>query len=128
MQTGVGDSSEGGGQPAAEARRTTACGAAPQRLPLCDYVRELWARRHFIVAFASARNIAVYTKARLGQVWQVLTPLLNAAVYYLVFGLIFKTRGGIPNYIAFLVIGVFIFTYTQRSVLAGTKAITATST
>ena len=61
-------------RPRPSAPRAMACGAAPQRLPLADYVRELWARRHFIVAFASARNIAVYTNARLGQVWQVLTP------------------------------------------------------
>jgi teichoic acid transport system permease protein len=27
----------------------------------------------------------MYAGARLGSVWQVLTPLLNAAVYYLAF-------------------------------------------
>lgn len=93
------------------------------RPPLRSYVRLLWHRRHFIVAFASARNIATFSEARLGQVWQVLTPLLNAAVYFLVFGLLLKTRGGVPNYTAFLVIGIFIFTYSQRSVMAGSRAI-----
>ncbi|MCW2873038.1 MAG: O-antigen export system, permease protein, partial [Streptomyces oryziradicis] len=52
---------------------------------LGEYVRQLWSRRHFIVAFATAKVQAQYTQARLGQLWQVMTPLLNAAVYYLIF-------------------------------------------
>lgn len=93
------------------------------RPPLGTYIRQVWSRRQFIVAFASARNIATFADARLGQVWQVLTPLLNAGVYYLIFGLLLNTQRGVHNYIAFLVIGIFVFTYTQRSVLAGSRAI-----
>ena len=93
------------------------------RPPLGAYIRELWSRRQFVVAFASARNIATFADARLGQVWQVLTPLLNAGVYFLIFGLLLNTQRGVHNYIAFLVIGIFVFTYTQRSVLAGSRAI-----
>src|SRR5437773_3168057 len=61
------------------------------------YARQLWERRHFIVGFATARNVAMYTEARLGQLWQVLTPLLNAAVYYLIFGIILDTSRGVPK-------------------------------
>ncbi len=32
------------------------------------------------MGFATARNIAMYTEAKLGQLWQVLAPLLNAGV------------------------------------------------
>jgi teichoic acid transport system permease protein len=87
------------------------------------YVQQLWARRHFITAYSRAKVSAQYTQARLGQLWQVMTPLLNAAVYYLIFGLLLGTDRGIDNFIAFLVTGIFIFTFTQSSVLAGTKAI-----
>ncbi len=93
------------------------------RPPLRTYLPDLWQRRHFVVAFASARNIATFADARLGQVWQVLTPLLNAGVYYLIFGLLLNTKRGVPNFIAFLVIGIFVFTYMQRSVLNGSRAI-----
>src|SRR5260370_16017492 len=31
------------------------------------YARQLWERRHFIVGFATARTVAMYTEARLGQ-------------------------------------------------------------
>jgi len=93
------------------------------RPSLPEYIAALWQRRHFIVAFATARNIAAYTASRLGQAWQVLTPLLNAAVYFLLFGLLLGTRGGVENYTAFLVTGVFVFTFTQRSVQNGAKSI-----
>jgi teichoic acid transport system permease protein len=93
------------------------------RPPLTRYVRALWQRRHFIVAFATSRTVSMYSGARLGQLWQVLTPLLNAAVYYFVFGILFDTQRGIENFEAFLVTGVFVFTFTQRSVTAGARAI-----
>jgi len=47
-----------------------------------------------------ARNVSMYTEARLGQLWQVLTPLLNSCVYYLIFGIIFEANRGISNYTA----------------------------
>ncbi len=95
-------------------------GARPS---LPEYVRQLWGRRHFIVAYSIARLSAQYTKARLGQIWNVMTPLLNAAVYYLIFGVLLQTDHGIDNFIAYLVTGVFVFNFTQSTVLAGTRAI-----
>jgi len=94
-----------------------------QRPPLLGYIRQIWQRRHFILTFATARNVAMYTDARLGQLWQVLTPLLNASVYFLIFGLLLGTSRGIPNFLAFLVTGVFIFTFTQRSFLIAARVI-----
>lgn len=94
-----------------------------ERAPLGLYLRQLWERRHFIVAFATARSQVAYSNARLGQLWQVLTPLLNAAVYYLIFGLLLHTSRGVSNFIGFLTVGIFIFNYTQRSVLTGSRAI-----
>lgn len=95
-------------------------GARPD---LRSYTRALWQRRHFIASFAQARLAAVYMTARLGQVWQLLTPLMNAAVYYLIFGLILHTNRGIPDYVGFLCAGVFAFTFTQQTVLSGTRSI-----
>ncbi|MEU7489660.1 ABC transporter permease [Streptomyces sp. NPDC042319] len=98
----------------------TQSGARPS---LPGYVRQLWQRRHFIAAFSSAKLTAQYSQAKLGQLWQVATPLLNALVYYLIFGLLLGTSRGVPDFVPFLVTGVFIFTFTQSSVLAGTRAI-----
>ncbi|MEU0228778.1 ABC transporter permease [Streptomyces sp. NPDC006284] len=95
-------------------------GARPS---LPQYVRQLWARRHFITAFATAKLTAQYSQAKLGQLWQVMTPLLNAAVYYFIFGVLMDTRQGVEDFVPFLVTGVFVWTFTQSSIMAGTKAV-----
>ncbi len=87
------------------------------------YAGQLWERRHFIMGFATARNVAMYTEARLGQLWQVLTPLLNAAVYYLIFGIILGTNRGVPNFLAFLITGIFVFNFTQRAFITSSRVI-----
>ncbi|MEV4558522.1 ABC transporter permease [Kitasatospora sp. NPDC049285] len=94
-----------------------------KRPSLPEYVRQLWARRAFIGAFATARLVAQYTTAKLGQLWQVLTPLLNCAVFYLVFGVIMRSRDGVPVYIAWLCVGVFVFQFSQSAIQAGTRSI-----
>jgi teichoic acid transport system permease protein len=91
---------------------------------LVAYLRDLWQRWSFMLAFATARNISLYTEAKLGQLWQVLTPLLNAGVYFLVFGVILHINRGVPDYLAFLVTGVFVFNFTQRSLITTSKVIT----
>jgi teichoic acid transport system permease protein len=93
------------------------------RQPIRSYIRELWTRRDFIVAMGSGRKSVQYRDTSLGRLWQVLGPILNAIVYYFIFGVLLQTSRGVDNYPAFLIIGVFTFTYTQRVVTGGTKAI-----
>jgi teichoic acid transport system permease protein len=96
-----------------------------QRAPIGKYLRELAHRWSFIMGFATARNIAMYTEAKLGQLWQVLAPLLNAGVYFLIFGVIIHSVSrGVPDYLAFLVTGVFVFSFTQRTFISTSKVIT----
>jgi teichoic acid transport system permease protein len=95
-------------------------GARPNPLA---YARRLWVARHFIVTWATARNQALYSGSRLGQLWQVLTPILNVGVYYLIFGVLLGTRQGIPDFIVYLVAGVFIFNFMQTAMLYGSRAI-----
>jgi teichoic acid transport system permease protein len=108
------------------AEYATAHGLRPsaQRPAVLVYLRQLWRRRHFILAFATARNIAMYTEARLGQLWQVLTPLLNAGVYVLIFGVLLHIDRGIPNYLGFVVTGVFVFNFTQRTFISTSTVMT----
>ncbi|PZG24496.1 ABC transporter [Spongiactinospora gelatinilytica] len=89
------------------------------------YLRRLWDRRRFISAYADARNTSKYSGTVIGRLWQVITPLLNAAVYFVMFGLILGGGAGVDNYVAFLVTGMFVFTYTQRTVAAGGKSVSA---
>ncbi|MGW0772549.1 ABC transporter permease [Streptomyces sp. NPDC002835] len=98
----------------------TVSGARPT---LPAYARGLWSRRDFITAFATAKLTAQYSQARLGQLWQLMTPLLNAAVYFLVFGVLLGTADHVPDFVPFLVTGVFIWTFTANSITSGTRAI-----
>ena len=96
-------------------------GARPS-LPV--YLRELWGRRSFIFAMASGNNAAGNSTFALGQAWQVLTPLLNAMVYWLIFGLLLKVTKGIDNFVAFIVVGVFVFDFISSALMEGARAIT----
>ncbi|WP_375491158.1 ABC transporter permease [uncultured Jatrophihabitans sp.] len=98
---------------------------AGARLPIDEYTSRLWHRRWFINAYASASNSVGYQDSFLGQAWQLLTPLLNIAVYYLVFGLLLQTNRGVPNFIAFLTVGVFVFAFCTSSLTSGARAITS---
>ncbi|WP_375477701.1 ABC transporter permease [uncultured Jatrophihabitans sp.] len=97
---------------------------AGARLPIDDYTRRLWERRWFVAAYSSASNAVGYEGNFLGQAWQLLTPLLNIAVYYMVFGLLLHSNRGVPNYIAFLSVGVFAFAFCTSALVAGARAIT----
>lgn len=94
-----------------------------KRPPLVDYARFLWQRRHFITGYATAKNRSLYSNARLGQMWQLLTPILNVAVYFFVFGILFKQSKGVPSFLLFLVIGVFLFNFLQTSMINGSRSI-----
>ncbi|MEV7440132.1 ABC transporter permease [Streptomyces sp. NPDC091204] len=117
--------SDDAGLSAAELARKYGLSVSGARPRLGEYVRQLWGRRHFIMAFSRAKLVAQYSQAKLGQVWQVATPLLNALVYWLIFALILEADRGMPPgvYIPFLVIGIFVFTFTQSSLMAGVRAI-----
>jgi teichoic acid transport system permease protein len=103
------------GEPLASYAKRYNLEPASARPPILKYLRLLWQRRQFITGFATASNVAMYSEARLGQLWQVLTPLLNAAVYYFIFGVLLHVNRGVPDYIPFLVTGIFVFNFTQRS-------------
>jgi teichoic acid transport system permease protein len=124
---GAGDE-PGAGEPLAVLAARHGLRPSSARPGLASYLRKVWKRRNFIVAYATARNVSMYTEARLGQLWQVLTPLLNSAVYYLIFGVLFKANRGISNYTAYLVTGVFIFSFTERSIVVGSTVMRANIT
>jgi teichoic acid transport system permease protein len=100
--------------------------SAAGKLPgLREYSRQLWAYRHFIASYANAKVTSSLGKTRLGLLWQVLTPLINAAVYYVIFGIILNTKSGVENFVPYLCTGVFIFGFTQSVVGAGIQAISS---
>ncbi len=109
---------------AAEIAQRHGLAPAGVRPSLGAYLGQLWDRRHFLLAFASAQVTSRYARASLGALWQVLTPLLQAAVYLLLFGVLLNVHRQVPNFVGFLVVGVFTFSFTQRCVQQGARSIT----
>lgn len=87
------------------------------------YLRSLWSRRDFALLVPIADLRARHMNTLLGQVWHVLNPLLMTAVYYFIFGVILKTDRGVDNFILFLTVGVFVYQFSQRSMMSGARAI-----
>jgi len=87
------------------------------------YLKETWRRRQFAVAIAGGELRGQHMDSVLGNLWHVLNPLLLAGVYYLVFGVLLDISRGVANYPAFVVIGVFVFHFSQKSIITGSGAV-----
>ncbi|MDN5687603.1 MAG: ABC transporter permease [Brachybacterium sp.] len=88
------------------------------------YFRELWERRSLVRVMAVSKAYAENQSTYLGQVWTLISPIINAMVYVLIFGFLLKLgRQGIDNTIAFIVVGVFMFRFFERSVMAGAHSL-----
>lgn len=96
-----------------------------QRPDILDYLVQLWDRRSFIFFDARARVQSGNDKTKLGAAWLVLTPVLTGVSFYLIFGVLLGTSKGIDNFIGYLLIGVFTFQMTTRSVMGGAKSLTS---
>ena len=90
-----------------------------------EYLQQMWDRRAFAVAMPLEEVRSSHQDTLLGNVWHLANPMLSVAVYYLVFGVILDTSGRIENYVLWLMIGVFTYGLTSRSVLAGASSISA---
>ena len=111
-------------QPTSEVAERYSLTPVGRRPPLGRYVSQLWTRRHFITTLAVARVIARNHEDRLGVFWNVLRPLLLATIYGLVFGVLLPSSTRPKNYIAFMVIGVIVFTFSGDCFTKGSRAIT----
>lgn len=103
-------------------KRLTQVGQRPDFL---DYLVQLWERRSFIFFDARARVQSGNDRNILGIAWLVLTPILNGMMFYLIFGLLLNTSRGIDNFIGYLIIGVFTFQMSTRSIQGGAKSLTS---
>lgn len=93
------------------------------RPPLREYFTELWDRRHFIWAGARGEALTRYANERLGVLWYILRPVLDAAFYGLIFGVILQVSRGMDNYLAWVVVGIFMFQLSSRAIIGGTGLI-----
>lgn len=90
---------------------------------LGGYLRDIWDRREFVRTVAIGDLRAQNQNTFLGNLWHLLNPMFLAAVYYLIFGIIFNAQGRVPNYPAFLVTGLLVFMYTRKAMMSGSRTI-----
>lgn len=89
------------------------------RPSLGAYCNQLWDRRHFIVAYARASALKTGQNTYLGKAWIFINPLLQVAIYGVVFGLILQVSRGMDNFIGFLMIGVIFFGMLGKGLTQG---------
>jgi teichoic acid transport system permease protein len=96
--------------------------------PMGAYLRSVWARRRFMVEMARADLRSQYSSTLLGELWAVLDPLIQAGIYFFLFTVIRRGRGGSTSLTdaktAALIIGcVFLFTFTRNVLGEGGRSI-----
>jgi len=95
------------------------------RPPIGSYLVDVWRRRAFIYSLSRFRIEAENGRNRLGMAWVVLKPLIQAAVYGTIFGVLLGRENRPDQFILFLVIGVFFFEYFSSCFASGAKSITS---
>jgi teichoic acid transport system permease protein len=93
------------------------------RPSLRDYLTHTWARRAFLSELVSARVSASTSTTLLGPLWLLLTPLLNAVLYFLVFGVLLGANATVEQYPLFLLTGVLLFTFFARGASAASGSL-----
>jgi teichoic acid transport system permease protein len=88
------------------------------------YLQRLFAMRHY--AFQSAKHgiYAENANATLGQLWVLLEPALQIALFWFLFGFILDVQRGTVNFVAFLTVGQLVFRHSREGILNSAGALT----
>lgn len=89
------------------------------RPPINQYITEIWQRRYFLHADATAKAFRTPRDVWMGKVWLVMSPLIDAMMYAVIFGLILRTNRGIENFTGYVVLGVTFFQIFQKYITDG---------
>jgi teichoic acid transport system permease protein len=88
-------------------------------------VSDLWARRQFLKTLAAARLRGERSNTFMGELWGVLDPLFQAAIYIFVVAVIRGGRAGPDAWATatMIIAGVFFFNYTRAALNEGGRSI-----
>jgi teichoic acid transport system permease protein len=98
---------------------------AAQVPALRPYLRDLWDRRRFIVEMARADIRGKRTSTVAGQLWALLDPIFQAAIYFFLLTVLRGSQRGTAPYLAPLIFCVFMFSTTASALNEGGKSIVA---
>ncbi|MFC2176786.1 ABC transporter permease [Actinomycetota bacterium] len=90
-----------------------------------QYIRDLWRLREFLTEVPRSELRARNMNTVLGNLWYLLSPILQVGVYFLVFGKLLDVSRGLNNFLGFLTLGVFLFRFSQQATMAGARSLTS---
>lgn len=88
-----------------------------------EELRELWKFRELLFVMVQRELKIRYKNSVIGFFWSLLNPLVTVIVLGVVFKIVFQNS--VPNYVAYLLIGVLSYGFFQQSVLDATSSITS---
>jgi len=88
-----------------------------------EYIRELWERRRFMVAMAKADLQGPRSSTAIGELWGVLDPLFQAAIYWFLISIIRGGRGDGASYLSLVISSVFLFNFTRICLSEGGRSV-----
>ena len=91
--------------------------------PVRPYLKELMARRTFIVELAGAEVRGQRSSTFLGELWSLVDPLFQAAIYMFLFIVIRGGAGTTTEFLTTIIGSVFLFNFTRISISDGGRAI-----
>lgn len=97
---------------------------ARESMQLGTYLRETWNRRHYARYVASSELRGRQINTVLGNLWHLINPMLQIGVFYLIFGLVLDVSRGADNFVGFLTVGIFVYSFSQKSTMAGARSLT----
>jgi lipopolysaccharide transport system permease protein len=107
--------------------QTKECIIRPQKGLIFVDFRELWEFRDILWAFVNKNISARYRQSLLGVTWVVLKPLINMAIFTVLFGKLAKfPSDGIP-YPIFVFSGLIPWTYFSSALGGGTSSLVSNS-
>lgn len=88
-----------------------------------QYLRDVWDRRHFVVAMAKADLRGPRSRTGLGEIWAVADPLFQAAIYWFLISTI-RAGGEDPTArLSILVSGIFMWQLSNSILGSGGRSI-----
>jgi ABC-2 type transport system permease protein len=97
-------------------------------LDITRQARGLFRRRQLLWTLVRRDLHVRYASSPIGYLWTIIDPLAMAAIYFVVFTVIFKSRSvGYQPYVLFIVIGVLAWQWFQLSVTETARALIAES-
>ena len=92
-----------------------------------DFTRKLYKNRYMLKMMVLREFKASYVGSAFGFLWAVLNPLLQVAIYGVIFGLLFKAKPdhvyGTDNYLLFLLCGLVPWQFFAQAITASSTSI-----